>query len=684
MVDETNVEGDGSGTIDADDIPYTVGYIKSKFTEAENGRRESELRWQKAYKNYRGITDGTTSYTATEKSKVFVKITKVKVLAAYGQIIDILFSNKKFPLVVESTPVPEGIAEFAHLSQNPMGQQQEEEEEPNDFLAGLEKKYGKATSLKEGPSSMGEPQISPSRESAHKLDKIIQDQLVNAEAVKILRHALFECCLLGSGIIKGPFSSFKEIQAWEVSPEGQRNYVPYQKNTPIISAVSCWDFYPDPAATSVEDCDYVIERHKMNREQLRSLRNKPYFDSEAINNCLDMGPNYVERGYESSIRDEDDFDSAHKSRYEVLEYWGYLDKNLSEQLGLELPEGQDHLDSLHTNIWICGNNILRAVVNPFTPARIPYQSVPYETNPYNFFGIGVAENMEDAQMLMNGHMRMAIDNLVLAGNMVFDIDETSLVPGQSMEIYPGKIFRRQSGVTGTAVNGVKFPNTANENIQMYQVSRQLADEETGIPSIIHGQTGVTGTGRTAAGLSMLMSSAGLSIKTAIKNIDDYLLKPMGEGYFQWNMQFNEEHTDIIGDLEIKPKGTAAVMQKEIRSQRLLTLLQTVANPALAPFIKIPNLIKELAIAQDIDPDLLVNDVNEAAIFADILRGLMNAQGTGAQAGAANQPQEGMGGTGGPPVGANAMDPSGVGGGNIGVGNAPVAGESGFTGNPPQS
>ena len=253
-----------------------------------------------------------------------------------------------------------------------------------------------------------------------------------------------------------------------------------------------------------------------------------------------------------------------------------------------------------------------------------------------------------------------------------------------MEIYPGKIFRRQSGVTGTAVHGLKFPNTAPENIQMYQVSRQLADEETGIPSIIHGQTGVTGTGRTAAGLSMLMSSAGLSIKTAIKNIDDYLLKPMGEGYFQWNMQFNEEHPDIMGDLEIKPKGTAAVMQKEIRSQRLLTLLQTVANPALAPFIKIPNLIKELAIAQDIDPDLLVNDMNEAAVFADILRGLTNAQGTGAQGGPAGQQQGGVDGAGGVPAGANPMDESGVGGGNIGVGSAPVAGESGFTGNPPQS
>jgi hypothetical protein len=32
-----------------------------------------------------------------------------------------------------------------------------------------------------------------------------------------------------------------------------------------------------------------------------------------------------------------------------------------------------------------------------------------------------------------------------------------LVPGQNMDIFPGKIFRRQSGVTGTAINGLKFP-----------------------------------------------------------------------------------------------------------------------------------------------------------------------------------------------------------------------------------
>ena len=274
---------------------------------------------------------------------------------------------------------------------------------------------------------------------------------------------------------------------------------------------------------------------------------------------------------------------------------------------------------------------------------------------------------------------MAIDNLALAGNLVFDVDEASLVPGQNMDIFPGKIFRRQSGVTGTAINGLKFPNTAGENLQMYMQARQLADEETGIPSVMHGQTGVTGTGRTASGLSMLLSGASLSIKTVMKNIDDFLLKPLGEAMFQWNMQFDEDNPDVVGDLEIKPHGVASVMQKEVRSQRLTTLLQTVSNPMLAPFIKIPNLIRELAIAQDIDPDSLVNDINDAQIFAEMLKGLNVEQENNGQAQSNNEQPGSMGGPKGAPTGANPNDPSGVGGGNIGTGNIPQSGESNFTG-----
>ena len=100
---------------------------------------------------------------------------------------------------------------------------------------------------------------------------------------------------------------------------------------------------------------------------------------------------------------------------------------------------------------------------------------------------------------------------------------------------------------------------------------------------------------------------------------------------------------------------------------------------LAPFIKIPNLVRELAISQDIDPDLLVNDVNDAAIFAEVLRGL-NERTTGEEAAPAGQQPGNMGAAGGVPTTVGPNDATAVGGGGIGIGDAPSAGQDGFTGN----
>ena len=680
-------------------MPGLAGYIRAKFEDAENGRYIYEQRWLQAYKNFRGIYDSTTTYRDSERSKVFIKITKTKVLAAYGQIVDILFANKKFPLVVESTPMPEGIAEFAHM-RTPLDETPQQTDPygfPGDgrqlnpgaltasnghVLGSYGKEFGDM--LVPGKSKLGEPQFEPAKEQARRMEKCIHDQLLDTNGINVFRKAIFESALLGTGVVKGPFNFYKRVHKWERDEMGNREYMPYEKTVPRIEAVSLWDFHPDPSATSIEDCEYVIERHRMNRQQLRSLIMRPYFDAAAIEECLAKGPNYEDKYYEDTIREDETEPYYQENRYEVLEYWGVLDAKFAEEAGMAEAENMSEFDQLQVNVWVCGGMVIRCVVNPFTPARIPYHAFPFEINPYQIWGVGVAENMEDAQMLMNGHVRMAIDNLALAGNLVFDVDEASLVPGQNMDIFPGKIFRRQSGVTGTAINGLKFPNTAPENIQMYQISRQLADEETGIPSIMHGQTGVTGTGRTAAGLSMLMGGAGLSMKTVIKNIDDYLLKPIGEAYFQWNMQFNESAEDVEGDLEIKPRGVAAVMQKEVRTQPLTSLLQTVANPMLAPFVKLPNLMRELAIAQDIDPDSLVNDVNEAQLYAQMLQGMMqNAQqAASAEAGGAPQ-QQGVAPNGGVPSGPPGIDDSGRGNGTIGVGVAPNAGEAGFTGNAPQ-
>ena len=211
-------------------MPGLAGYVKSKFEDAENGRYAHEQRWLQAYKNFRGVYDSTTQYRDSEKSKVFVRITKTKVLAGFGQIIDILFANKKFPISVESTPKPEGIAEFAHM-ETPLDQVADpfgfpgdgrelppgatQANDPADFLGGLQEEYGKLP-LVEGKARMGEPQISPAREAARRMEEVIHDQLLDTNAVNVLRKSVFESCLLGTGVVKGPFNFNKRVHKGSV------------------------------------------------------------------------------------------------------------------------------------------------------------------------------------------------------------------------------------------------------------------------------------------------------------------------------------------------------------------------------------------------------------------------------------------------------------------------------------
>ena len=665
-----------------------VGLIRERFYQAETSKVYDEKRWLKAYRNYRGLYGPEMAFRENEKSRVFVKITKTKVLASFGQIIEVLFSQGKFPLGVSPTSVPEDIAERAHL--NPKQPEQSQQSDPygfagdgvnippgatvNDLMKNLNRDY-ENLGFKEGPSNIGGPQIEPARMAAEEMQKLLHDQLEESKAITIMRHVFFEMALLGTGILKGPFTDLKEYNSFDTAEDDQGNKININvkklKTIPSIEAVSCWDFYPDPNATNINDCDYIIQRHSYNKQQFQDLAEKPMFDSEAVMECLQEGPNYQTRGFESSLYDRENIQSIYKNRFEVLEYWGIIDKKTADECGMTY-EGTG--DVISVNVWICGNKVLRMVENPFTPSRIPYLVCPYELNPYQFFGVGIPENMEDSQMVMNGHARMAIDNLALAGNLVFDVDEIMLVPGQDMKVFPGKIFRRQSGQTGQAVHGVKFPNTAYENLQMFDKFRQLADEATGIPSYSHGATGVQSTTRTASGMSMLMGAAALSIKTVIKNIDDYLLKPLGQSLFYWNMQFNDNVPIIKGDLEIKAQGTSSLMQKEVRSQRLMTFMQTAANPALAPFVRWHTCLTEIAKSLDIDPDQLINDPEKAAIYAQIM-GMANGNQNNT---AAARGQDQMGQTGPVPPGASPTDPTGAGGGNIGTGDVPMPGEAGFS------
>lgn len=629
----------------AEDYSSLGGLIRSRFNLAKLARQQSQEQiFLSAYRAWRGENspEEAAAIDAARKrsgaaSGVFIKVTKTKATAAYGQLCEILFANNKFPLGVEPVKRPEGVEET--LTVLPQGVQFGEEITDTYGFKGdgrsipkgatssgliqnlkssfstllKDKKFAKGAS----PDANQFPEIHPAQLAANNLERVMHTQLEIGGGEKVLRKTAYECVLYGTGIIKGPFSYKELCPNWTLEPEGTITYNPEEKLMPKFSNVSVWDFYPDPDAKAITECEYVIERHLMSRSQLRQLQSRPMFNREAINELVQESPNYSSEFWESVIGK--DSRSVSNNRYEVLEYWGKVDKELIDTLGLDLPD--DSVNVVQVNAWICGDKILRVVLNPFLPVELPYHIVTYEEHPHRLWGIGVPENMIDTQMLMNGHIRMAIDNLRFAGSLVFEVNESQLVPGQDFTIFPGKVFRKQGGAPGQSVFGLQFPNTAQAHLQFFDKARMLSDEATGLPSFAHGQTGAQSGIRSASQTSMLMSAAALNIKTVAKNFDE-LLTSVGEGLFRWNMQFNTVDKDIRGNLKIVAKGTASLMQREVVTQRLLSLLQLSGNPAVAPFLKINEIMKEIVRNMDLDGDKYVNDPATAKLFAEAMAGTM--------------------------------------------------------------
>ena len=198
-------------TLEEDQQRNLIGIIKGRFAQAEDARQADEKRWLKAYENYRGLYAKGVKFRESEKSRVFVKITKTKVLAAFGQLVDVIFGTGKFPIGITETKIPEGETSFAHLdaaSPTP-GLETTQSEVPDDignrelenpydlgytgdgkalkpgatfyngvFKDTIEDQAKEAGILKDGVSP--DPQkieVSPAQKAARRMEKLIHDQI---------------------------------------------------------------------------------------------------------------------------------------------------------------------------------------------------------------------------------------------------------------------------------------------------------------------------------------------------------------------------------------------------------------------------------------------------------------------------------------------------------------------------
>ena len=90
LYEEVEGEAGVQLTLEEDQQRNFIGVINDRFYVAEEARKTDERRWLKAYENYRGLYAKGVKFRESEKSRIFVKVTKTKVLAAFGQLVDVI------------------------------------------------------------------------------------------------------------------------------------------------------------------------------------------------------------------------------------------------------------------------------------------------------------------------------------------------------------------------------------------------------------------------------------------------------------------------------------------------------------------------------------------------------------------------------------------------------------------
>ena len=586
--------------------------LSDVFQEYKDARKETENEWLKDLRQFQGQYEPDVLARLNEtgaRSKVFVGLTRTKVMAAYSRIIDLLFQNGDLFFSIEPTPIPQ-LSPIKAMQMREMAIQQ------ITAVSGMDPAMMQdliAARMTELEAEFVEAEKKVAQEAAELMQETIEDQLLETKAEMRLKESILESCIFGSGAVKAGTVRIDKTQSYSMVMDpmtGQQAYALSQieKPMPELEAVSIFDLYPDPYCTTLEDCEGIFRRHVLTRKQFRDLADLPGFDSDEIKYLLKTNRkgNHVEEEHERDRRRIAGIhDHAESHRFQVLEYWGTVDGYDLADHNINLPEEADLSDAYSACVWICGTSVLKVMLNPISGYRIPYHIFPYERSPHQFWGTGVPRMMRDSQTTMNAATRIWLDNLALSSGPMMEVNTDLLAAGEDpTDIHPWRVWLREGGDGSMpAVRWYQPIANANGLNQIVELFRRFADETTSLPSYTHGEQSRR-LNKTATGMSMLMGAANVALKSTIKNIDDFLLEPMIEALFHYNMEFGTNEK-AKGDLKIVSRASTALIQKEVQSQRLLQFLSLVSTPMDLQVVDRTQLLRDIAQSMDIDPDEII-------------------------------------------------------------------------------
>lgn len=515
-------------------------------------------------------------------SEVYMMVTETKCRGAESWLRDILMDNGELPWDIQPTPVPK-LAPDKDASIQEMFANRVIEQIQTMGRAPTKIEMERLQELVE--QDIRFEILEEAQQRCDAMKRKIKDQFSEGGLIESFNEFVSDLATYPNAWLKGPIVRKQKRLDW-VKKEDSFSPDVKEELLPVYKRVDPYRIYPEPGVTKIDD-GYIFEHHKLSRSDLADLIGVPGYDDGAIREILDnLSTGGLANWIWPAENTKSDLENKFKSwmnateSVDALEFWGKVSGKRLLEWGMTEEEVPDAAREYDVNAWLIGRWVIKATLNYDPLGKKPYKTTSFVKRPGALWGSSIPELIADIQQMCNSAARSLNNNMGLASGPQVEINVERLADGEEVTaMFPWKIWQTTNDPLGSGQPAIRFfqpDDRSGQLMQVYTHFSKLADDQSGIPAYVYGDMDVGGAGRTASGLSMLMGSAGKSIRQVVMHIDMDIVGPLVRAQYNWNMKYLEDNS-IKGDAIIMPKGATNLATREQLNVRRVEFLQATAN-----------------------------------------------------------------------------------------------------------
>lgn len=421
-----------------------------------------------------------------------------------------------------------------------------------------------------------------SRKAAERMERLMHDQLIEGGWTNAFGDFLDDFCLYPAAHFKGPVLRTREAVKW-VQQGGQWAPKTEQTIAPEFERVDPFRAYPAPNTCSPQE-GYFIELLTYSRQDFYDLIGVEGFDEEAIRTMLEehgAGGLVNWLGHTDDRGDRDITDTTNV-QIDALEFHGPVRGQDLLDWGMDPEEVEDPDRDYEACVWLVGRHVIKAQLN-YNPLGLrPYYKASFEEVPGQYWGMGLADLLDDVQGVVNATVRSLVNNMAMASGPMVGYNVDRLPAGEDLKgVVPWRVWQFTDSQFGNNTTPpIEFfqpQPMVQELLQVLEKFHQYADDFSLVPRYMAGNDRVGGAGRTASGLSMLLNAANKGLKGIVSNVDVKIIEPLLMQLYTFNMLFSDDDA-AKGDAHPMARGAVSLMQMESLQLRRNEFLMATANP----------------------------------------------------------------------------------------------------------